>query len=131
MAAKKDNAAMEFLLEVLKGNRNAVYAEVAEAAAKKKLKVWPIMWGRAKAMLGLVKSAPRGQGKVARAKRAAAKSAAPVVKRGPGRPRKNAAASFDGTIEGIVAAVKSSEQAKARYHAALVKIQAILADLAV
>ncbi len=129
MAAKKDNAAMDFLVDALKSNRNAVYADVAEAAARKKLKVWPIMWGRAKALLGYVKSAPRGQGKVARAKRAAAAQAAGApVKRGPGRPRKVASA-FDGTIEGIVAAVKTSEQEKTRYRAALAKIQAILADV--
>ena len=51
------------------------------------------------------------------------------MKRGPGRPRKTAAvAGFDGTLESIVAAVKSSEQAKARYRSALEKIQSILAD---
>lgn len=130
MAAKKQNAAMEFILDSLKSNRQAKYADVAQAAAKKKLKIWPIMWGRAQALLGIVKSAPRGQGKMARARRAAqGKSAAFAgVKRGPGRPRKNQVVGFDGTIEGIVAAVKSSEQAKARYRSALEKIQSILAD---
>lgn len=123
MAAKKQNAAMDFIVDALKGNRNAKYADVAEAASKKKLKIWPIMWGRAQALLGYVKVAPRGQGKMARAKRAAAAGG----KRGPGRPRK-ASSSFDGTIEGIVAAVKSGEQAKTRYRAALEKIQTILAD---
>lgn len=127
MAAKKQNAAMDFIVDALKGNRNAKYADVAEAASKKKLKIWPIMWGRAQALLGYVKVAPRGQGKMARAKRAAAGKVAGGGKRGPGRPRK-ASSSFDGTIEGIVAAVKSGEQAKTRYRAALEKIQTILAD---
>ncbi|MBL9080076.1 MAG: hypothetical protein JNL08_21465 [Planctomycetes bacterium] len=121
MAAKKQNPAMDFIVDSLKSNRSAKYADIAAAAAKKKLKIYPIMFGRAQALLGIVKSAPRGQGKAARAK-------APAT-RGPGRPRKVAAPALDGTIEGIVAAVKSSEQAKARYRSALEKIQAILADV--
>ena len=142
MAASKSNPAMEFIVDSLKSNSSAAYKDIAEAAAKKKLKIYPIMFGRAQALLGIVKAAPRGQGKAAKAAKAkAAKSAAPAaaaapsllapVKRGPGRPRKNPlpAPAFDGTLEGIVAAVKGSEQAKARYHAALSKIQAILAEV--
>ncbi len=138
MAANKSNPAMEFIVDSLKSNRSAAYKDIAEAAAKKKLKIYPIMFGRAQALLGIVKAAPRGQGKAAKAKAAKAAPAAPAapiagapVKRGPGRPRKNpiAAPAFDNTLEGIVNAVKSSEQAKARYHAALSKIQAILADV--
>lgn len=139
MAAKKTNPAMDFIVESLKSNRSAAYKDIAEAATKKKLTIYPIMFGRAQALLGIVKAAPRGQGKAAKAAKAAkakADGAAPAVaaapvKRGPGRPRKNpiAAPAFDGTLEGIVAAVKGSEQAKARYHAALSKIQAILAEV--
>jgi len=125
MAAKKQNPAMDFIVDSLKSNRNAKYADIAAAAAKKRLKIYPIMFGRAQALLGIVKSSPRGQGKAAMAKR---KGPKPAGKRGPGRPRKNAMAGFDGTLEGIVTAVKTSEQAKARYRSALEKIQAILAD---
>ena len=144
MAASKSNPAMEFIVDSLNSNRSAAYKDIADAAAKKKLKIYPIMFGRAQALLGIVKAAPRGQGKAAKAAKAkAAKAAAPAaaaapsllapVKRGPGRPRKNplpmTAPAFDGTLEGIVAAVKGSEQAQARYHAALSKIQAILAEV--
>ena len=132
MAAKKTNPAMDFIVDALKSNRSAAYKDIAEAAAKKKLTIYPIMFGRAQALLGIVKAAPRGQGKMAKAKAAkAAPAAAAPAKRGPGRPRKNAVAApaFDGTLEGIVSMVKGSEQAKARYHAALSKIQAILADV--
>jgi hypothetical protein len=133
MAAKKSNPAMDFIVESLKSNRAATYKEIAEAAGKKKITIYPIMFGRAQALLGIVKSAKRGEGKAARAKAglpAPAAAAAPA-KRGPGRPRKIAASAapvFDGSLEGIVAAVKSSEQAKARYLGALQKIQSILAD---
>jgi|694.fasta_scaffold98479_2 hypothetical protein len=140
MAASKSNPAMEFIVESLKSDRSAAYKDIADAATKKKLKIYPIMFGRAQALLGIVKAAPRGQGKAAKAAKAkaaktASAAAAPSllapVKRGPGRPRKNPlpAPAFNGTLEGIVAAVKGSEQAKARYHAALSKIQAILAEV--
>lgn len=127
MAAKKTKPGYDFLYEALKSNKNAVYAEVAAAAAKKGLTVYPIMWGRAQAALGIVKSKPRGQAKAAKAAKAA--KTMPIGKRGPGRPRKNASTGLDGTIESIVAAVKSGEQEKARYRSALEKIQALLADV--
>lgn len=125
MAAKKQNPAMDFIVDSLKSDRSAKYSDIAAAAAKKRLKIYPIMFGRAQALLGIVKSAKRGQGKAAQAK----KGVAAPAKRGPGRPRKVAAVGFDGTLEGIVTAVKTSEQAKTRYRGALEKIQAILADV--
>lgn len=131
MAAKKVSPAMEFIVEQLKKNRKIGYAEIKEAAEAKKLKVFPIMFGRAQALLGIVKMSPRGQGKAARAKAAVASpEVLGVVKRGPGRPRKNPIAvtsSIDtSSLDGIIAAVRSSEQAKARSRAALEKIQTIL-----
>ncbi len=135
--AKKPNPGFDFIIAALKKNPKATYRDIAEAAAKKKMKIFPIMFGRAQAMLGIVKQAPRGKGKAtkARATKAraaearAVRAAAPAVKkRGPGRPRKNPAPSMDGSLEGIVAAVKSSEQAKNRYRAALEKLQAIISD---
>ena len=130
MAAKKKNPGMDFILAALKKNKHASYKDIQEAAAKKRLKIYPIMFGRAQAMLGIVKQAPRGQGKAAKAKAAKAAKAAGVVRRRPGRPRKSEAASvIDGSLESIVAAVKSSEQTRARYRSALEKIQAILNDV--
>ena len=131
MAAKKTSHGFDFIVAALKKNPKAAYKDIAAAAAKKKLKVFPVMFGRAQAMLGIVKQAARGKGKVAKAKaKAKAQAGTGVVKRGPGRPRKNAApvAKLDGSLESIVAAVKSSEQAKARYRGALEKIQAILSS---
>ena len=136
MADNQPNPAMEFIVDSLKQNRAASYKEIAEAAGKKKLKIYPIMYGRAQALLGIVKAAPRGQGKAAKqASQPAAPSTTAVAaapKRGPGRPRKNPVAaptSFDGSLESIVAAVKSSEQARARYRGALEKISSILAEV--
>jgi hypothetical protein len=125
MAAKKVSPAMEFIVEQLKKNRKIGYAEIRAAADAKKLKVFPIMFGRAQALLGIVKMSPRGQGKQARAKAIAVPG---MVKRGPGRPRKDAGVSNVDTssLDGIIAAVRQSELAKARYRAALEKIQGIL-----
>lgn len=128
MAAKKTNPGFDFIVAALKKNPKATYKDIAAAAAKKKLKVFPIMFGRAQAMLGIVKQAKRGKGKAAKAKAKAQAVKATPAKRGPGRPRKNAAPALDGSLESIVAAVKSSERDKARYRGALEKIQAILAD---
>ncbi|MFM1871450.1 MAG: hypothetical protein RL398_872 [Planctomycetota bacterium] len=144
MADKKPNPAFDFTVEFLKKNPGATFAEVRDAADKKKLTIYPIMYGRSQALLGIIKSKPRGEGKAkvakaAKAAKAAAPAAAPAplmigapVKRGPGRPRKNplpvAAAADLSSLDGIVAAIKTSEQAKARYRTALERIHAILSD---
>jgi hypothetical protein len=94
MAASKSNPAMEFIVDSLKSDRSAAYKDIAEAAAKKKLKIYPIMFGRAQALLGIVKAAPRGQGKAAKAAKAkAAKAAAPAA---PAAPAPAAGSSADG-----------------------------------
>ena len=139
MAAKKPSPQFDFIVEQLKKNPNAAYAEIAAAAQKKGMKVFPIMFGRAKAMLGLVPSAPRGAGKATRKKAAAKAAAAKVAKAKPaaaaaptgarrGRPRKVAAAPAAdlGGLEGIIAQVKASAAERETYRAAIEKIRAIL-----
>lgn len=140
MAAKKDNPAMEFIVAQLEKNKKASYAEIREAAEAKKHTIYPIMYGRAQAMLGIVKAKKRGEGKAAKAKAVVSAPAAPAApaalgmpkKRGPGRPPKSSYAVSAGidmsSFDGIISAVRSSEQAKSRYRAALEKIQSILAD---
>jgi hypothetical protein len=54
----------------LKKDKTASYADLKAKADDKKLKVFPIMYGRAKALLGLVPMAKRGEGKMAQAKAA-------------------------------------------------------------
>lgn len=80
MAAKKKTAkGYELLVAELKKNKNAAYADLKAKAEKKGFVVYPVMFGRAKASLGLVKVAKYGSGKAAKKK---------LAKRGPGRPRK-------------------------------------------
>ena len=170
---KPQSPAMAFLVDQLTKNRKAVYADIKSKADDKKLKLFPIMFGRAQALLGIVKSAKRGTGKFAKASAAKASGKAgpkasgssksdqvrallatgmsaadiakkvgcstPLVytikssmgragKRGPGRPRKNAASSMDG-LEAILAHVKNSERERSQMRGALERIQAVIADV--
>ncbi len=84
-AAKPQSPAMEFLVDSLKRNPKAAYADLKAKADEKKLKVFPIMFGRAQALLGIVKTAKRGTGKFAKAsaaKRAGTATASPGGRRG-------------------------------------------------
>lgn len=69
---------MAFLLAALEKDRGASYGDLKAAAEKKDLEVFPIMYGRAQALLGIVKAAKRGEGKAAKATKAA--KAAKTVK---------------------------------------------------
>ncbi len=73
-SSKPQSPAMGFLVSALKANPKAVYADLKAKADEKKLKVFPIMYGRAQAMLGIVKSAKRGTGKAAKATAAKARA---------------------------------------------------------
>jgi hypothetical protein len=90
MAKPKNPAAMDHIVASLKKDKNASYADIKTAADKKGLTIFPVMFGRAKLLLGYVKAAPRGTGRWAQAKaaKAAAAGMPPPAKRGPGRPRK-------------------------------------------
>lgn len=86
MAAKKaQSPAMTFLFTALKSDAKASYADIKAKADKKKLKLYPVMFGRAQAMLGIVKSAKRGTGKAAKA--TAPKTKATVRKTKPTAPK--------------------------------------------
>ena len=58
------------------------FAQIRDAAAKKRIKLYPISYGRAQALEGIIKMAKRGEGKAK--KKAAAKK---KTGRGPGRPK--------------------------------------------
>ncbi|MEO5617279.1 MAG: hypothetical protein ABIS67_05880 [Candidatus Eisenbacteria bacterium] len=84
-ATKAPSPAMEFLVSSLTKNKTASYADLKAKADEKKLEVYPIMFGRAQALLGIVKSAKRGKGKAkmaAAAKAAKAAGSAAPAKRG-------------------------------------------------
>ena len=89
------------------------------------MKIYPIVYGRAQALLGLVKVSPRGSGKAAKAAKKA-RAATTRGKRGPGRPRKVSSA-FD-SLESVIQAMKNSESERSRYRNALDRIARIIDD---
>ena len=145
---------MQFTIEQLQKDKKISFADLRAAATKKGLVIYPITYGRAKALLGLVPMAKYGQSKKARAK--AAQSGAPkrgpgrpkthapaaVVKRGPGRPPKNASFSTFApkrgpgrprkqinpldTLETLIGAMKAGVQASATYRRALEQVHQIV-----
>jgi hypothetical protein len=103
MAAQKaPSPALEFLVDSLKRNPKAVYADLKAKADEKKLKVFPVMFGRAKLLLGLVKAAKRGTGKFAQASAAKRAAAAPSSAETGRRGRQPDANSKSGKIRELL-----------------------------
>ena len=80
---KSKSPEMQLIVDAMTKNRHVTFAEVRDAAKAKGMTVYPISYGRAQLMLGIVKKKP----KKAKAKATVQPTDAPV-KRGPGRPRK-------------------------------------------
>lgn len=59
----KPQGGFDFLVEALRAEPTSSYGELKARADELELKIAPIMYGRAKALLGLVPVRPRGQGK--------------------------------------------------------------------
>ena len=116
MPAKKSTKAMDFIVAQLKRNPKVSYADVKDRAAKKRLTVYPIMYGRAKALLGLVPVAKRGSKKKK------------VAKRGPGRPRKTSgrAATPMTAVQDLVATVENHARENAEMRKTLIKIRDLI-----
>lgn len=148
--AKNGNPMMDFVCGMLKKDKDVPFKDVRDAGTKKGFKIFPIVYGRAKALLGLVPTAPRGQGKAAAASRARAKaraggskvaskqgvlrrgpgrppksaSVAAPARRGPGRPRKQMSA-LDG-LESLISAMKQTDATRDRDKRALEQVLGII-----
>ena len=53
--SRRNLAAFDLIVAALKNNKNVEYAAIVERAKKKGLTIYPVMFGRAKLMLGLVR----------------------------------------------------------------------------
>jgi hypothetical protein len=110
--ARPKMSPMDVIVAAMKKNRNVTYAEVKAAADKKKLTIYPIMFGRAQLMLGIVK---RKNG----AKAKATKGPRVVARRGR---RASTNGSFDG-LEGLVASVRNAGREGSQLRSALTRIR--------
>ncbi len=123
MAAKKQSA-IEFTRAFLRKKPKAEFKEVHATAKKKGLVVYAIVYGRAKALEGLVKVAPYGSKKNKK-----------KASRGPGRPKgsknkrvtkpgRSVATAMD-SLETVISAMRASNRERERYQKALQKINDI------
>ena len=125
MAAKK-SASLDFTRQYLKNKPEASFAEIRDAAAEKDLKIYPIVFGRAKALEGLVEVAPYGSKKKAREEAERAKNAALKPETSTST---SVATEERGSLEGIDAmlrGVRENLDERERYRTALIKISEIL-----
>ena len=96
----KEKTPLDYIMFRLKKDNNVSYAAVKEGAEKKGYKIYPIMYGRAKNLLGLAPSKPK--------KGATTETVTPVEervvtpKKKRGRPRKAVAEALAAVDDGIV-----------------------------
>lgn len=135
MTAKPKSESFDFVVGLLEKNPEAPYAEIAAAAQKKGFKIYPIVYGRAKAKLGLVPTAPRGSGgarKMARKKAEVEVEEARSFVAEPVAPARRApmasiaTAGLSSGLESVISHVKASEAERARFRKALEQIRSIL-----
>ena len=138
MAAKKTKKkakstkpnALEFCRAYLRKKPKAPFAEIRDAAKKKRITLYPISFGRAQALEGIVKVRPYGSKKKAKAttkKRGPGRPKGSKNKRGPGRPPKSRTG-LD-SIENLVSTLKTLQRERDDAVRALDKIRSLLATL--
>lgn len=123
---KQANPMMTALCGILTKNSNATFAECRDQIARLGFGLYPISYGRAKALLGLIPARKRGTGERA-ANGTRANSVPNVLRRGPGRPRKPANESLDASL----AEVRRVATEHTKMRSALSKIAGILQDTVV
>ncbi len=126
IAAKK-HSAIEFTRAYVKKKPTAEFKEVQAAGKKKGLVIYPIVYGRAKALEGLVKVAPYGSKKKKKAGRGPGRPKGSRNKRTIG-PTQNVATAMD-SLESVIAAMRKSNEERERYERALQKISDILGQV--
>ena len=124
MAAKKSSPTFDFTKKFLEKKPAASFAEIQAAASKKGLKVIPVVYGRAKKLLGLAKPTAK--------KAAPSAGVAGKVAARRGRPPKSAAAIVTGTalgtLEGAIQAMRRNDMDRERYRRILERIRDLAAE---
>jgi len=130
MAAKK-SPALEFTRQYLKKKPDVSFAEVRDAAAEQGLKIYPIVYGRAKALEGLIQIAPYGSKKKARLAKELAKSKAAAVAGKAAGSSVNPAGTGGSlkSIDAVIKGMRENHEERERYRQALIKISEILDEI--
>jgi hypothetical protein len=127
MAAKKNSDSMAFIVSQLKANPQVDYATVAERAQKKGHKIFPIMYGRAKLLLGMVKA---GSGASKRKTTGRRPGRPATTGRGAGLRRAAAAAGAGGdplnAVRDLVSAVQETQRANESLRRTLEKVKELI-----
>ena len=120
MAEKSSNSpAMAFILEFLKGDGEAAYADVRAAAEKDGHNIYPIMYGRAKTLLGLITADSK------RKRRRRKADSRPAKLRQGGVDSADSSAS---ELSGFLERYRELEEERNRYRAALLSVEKMLRD---
>lgn len=112
---------MAALCGILSKNRNAKFAECRQELERSGFELYPITYGRAKALLGMIPTKKRGTGERA-ANGTRANSVPNVLRRRPGRPRKV----VNVGLENSLAEVRRVATEHTKMRTALSKIAGIL-----
>ena len=121
--AKKPNA-LEFARRYLRRSPKATFATIRDAAKKKRITLYPISYGRALALEGLVKSKPRKKAATKKRGPGRPKGSKNKVKRGPGRPRKTD--SGLGSLDNLVATITNLQKDRDQALAMIDKIRRLV-----
>lgn len=123
-AARKGSVPFEFLVNELRREPALAYAELRDRAAAKGFTIAPIMYGRAKAVLGLVPVRPRGTKAAEKAARAATATVAPQLKQIESAAADRFASKLDGvrSVEQLVAVVKELDAERRRLRSVLERV---------
>ena len=144
-AGAKKVTPMDFIIARLKRNKNVAYADIKKAADKKRLVVYPVMYGRAKLLLGMVKPGKKkatkqvgkrgpGRPKGSKNKRGPGRARKTAVRRGPGRPRKTTGGrgrprkvvSATAALQGLIGSLKAHERENAQLKSTIERVRDLI-----
>ena len=118
MTEKSSNSpAMAFILDYLQEKGDVPYAEVRAAATADGHSIYPIMYGRAKALLGMIDPDSRSKRKRS------------TTSSGSARLRQGRGTSVDATadeLSGFLERYRELEEERNRYRAALLSVEKML-----
>lgn len=127
---RKSSAPYDFIVSKLQARPDISFAELRQQGAVAGLTIYPIVYGRAKAALGLVPVARRGQGKTARKrKKTAGKTEEARTKKPVSKSSATAVSNNDKrSLDALISGVQHLQDDNVRYRQALEKIAEVVKE---